>query len=1000
MTKSQVRSTSDTQRVSFDSYNDQANEELQVTNADEPDEEDEYQLLIREETFKHNQHSTSTSSMRPSDLQTTSNMTHNGLLHRLKSLISYDSQSVHQYGAPRTKNIPDDLSTSDEFVFRSNRVEPDWTGAWPTDNGKGADYYNTTSHLNERSLYEISSSSGQHLKFTNNRNHRMPLFNYNKIQQPRSICRSILFILILLLLLVLSVIILVKLLNLVHENEQSGSGINIDHDLDEAQRRQYELEQSTRWLVSSPKCHIPVLEPWHKSIEGYVWYKGPMNCSSVIENYLKEPLEDDKSVSFLKKTLTFVRSNRLYFVKEAIESLRLFGARPACCYKNITRSSDNDYDLEYAEICQPIIEDGIRIDFPLVQVTCQAFNYTNVHAFNVRDTDEELALRRVAASKLDNDNYYNILMVGMDTISRLNGQRQLNRTMNLLADLYETLEFVGYNKVGENTFPNLVPLLTGLSPEQLTKVQCWQPTNYTEESDRGDDFLDNCKYLWNFYQQFGYMTYFSEDWPSASTFNYLKPGFKHEPTTYYGRPLTLARKPLLFPKFKSSGCASCHLDQPIVKVDLENLKHFLEDRKDMPYFAFHWSNCPQHDDLNGASEVDGIVEKFFADIHNITQNDRTFVIFFSDHGYRWNNFVSTRIGHYEASLPMLTIAPPRRFIEQQPKLYERLKRHQSALLTPFDLFKTLIDVRNLGLKKNKVAKKATAPESAISTTSLASSIKTKRNILVSTSSSLMGEDPATTSYPTASTTIRQITIQDGLSYKQSFNVLSMLDEHNSTALDRSCQEAGIPDNYCVCHQFQEVATDTLDVLGAAYYLVYVYFEGKLRNHVHLCHQLELEAIHKAELYNMEPIKVAKSKSGRRRRQLDVSAGSSSTATTVMTTTGSPALEAVEVNRHHLLPNREYNIMFSTKPGGGLFREVVRYYGEQMSKCEAEVERAKKIVDDNWASFDEKRNSVIRMNSVCEFSVHSDSVSRLNLYGDTSICVKSNIELVKICYCRK
>lgn len=841
-------------------------------------------------------------------------------------------------------------------------------------------------------------------------------------QQTTNQC---LLLIIFLALIFASTMFLIKLLSLVPSKPTSSMSLNSLEVTPKTPRLESLGEDhAKRWLVATPKCHIPQLDPWHESIRGYVRHKEPLDCSAVIEETYRKQLEElnekrndsdtkmslaaFRSQQMQTHTLSFVRANKLYFTESAVVEMGVFSENN-CCYRSIERSQDNDDDLEYQEQCQPIQEQGLAVvNCTLIKVECPALNYTNIHTFIMHDNEEEEALKRVAENKLDDEAYYNILMLGVDTISRLNGMRQLNGTLKLLLEQYGTLEFKGYNKVGENTFPNLIPLLTGLKPEQLTQIQCWMATNYTQDNDRGDDYLDNCKYLWNFYQQLGYVTYFSEDWPSASTFNYLKPGFKREPTNYYGRPFTLARDPLLFPKFESIGCASCQLDTPVVQIDLDNLRRFLEGHSGQPYFAFHWINCPQHDDLNGASSVDDVLEQFFADIRNSTKLDRTFVIFFSDHGYRWNNFVSTRIGHYESSLPLLTIAPPDRFIARHPELYERLKLHQSALLTPFDLFKTLVAIRDLGAVKSVANQTTRRPQH-----------ESDSKTTITTTS--------TTHYPTATTSIQQIQVQDGTSFKHNFKSLSLLDHHTPDELDRSCIDAGIPDNYCVCHQFDPVEVGSLDVLGAAYYLVYVHLETRIRNHQQICHLLDLEQVHRAELFDFEQMQSSTSKNKtatkrKSRRQSYRSSTMQSIQTTTKTapTTFQPNYKTVTTPRpadsrvipadkengdetiekkHQYLPKREYNVMFSTKPGGGLFQEIVRFYGDDMDKCKLQVEKARKIIEDDWASHKDRHATVLQMNRVCEFSVLSESIARLNLYKDQSKCVRSNIELKKICYCK-
>ena len=61
---------------------------------------------------------------------------------------------------------------------------------------------------------------------------------------------------------------------------------------------------------------------------------------------------------------------------------------------------------------------------------------------------------------------FNILIIGVYASSRLNFHRQLPKTVKLLNDL-DVTELLGYNKVADETFPNLLSLLTGISKYNL-----------------------------------------------------------------------------------------------------------------------------------------------------------------------------------------------------------------------------------------------------------------------------------------------------------------------------------------------------------------------------------------------------------------------------------------------------------------------------------------------------------------------------------------------------
>lgn len=74
------------------------------------------------------------------------------------------------------------------------------------------------------------------------------------------------------------------------------------------------------------------------------------------------------------------------------------------------------------------------------------------------------------------------------------------------------LELKGYNKMGDNTFPNLMAFLTGQNQTQAY-LKCKPLMPYG---------LDNCSLIWYNFRDAGYVTAYGEDYGSISTFNYMK----------------------------------------------------------------------------------------------------------------------------------------------------------------------------------------------------------------------------------------------------------------------------------------------------------------------------------------------------------------------------------------------------------------------------------------------------------------------------------------------
>jgi hypothetical protein len=83
--------------------------------------------------------------------------------------------------------------------------------------------------------------------------------------------------------------------------------------------------------------------------------------------------------------------------------------------------------------------------------------------------------------------------------------------------------------VGENTFPNFCPLLTGYPEADFRRV-CLA-SDY--------ESMDKCPLIWNRFDEANYLTGLTEDSPYFTAFNYMKTGFVHQPVDFYVRPLFL-----------------------------------------------------------------------------------------------------------------------------------------------------------------------------------------------------------------------------------------------------------------------------------------------------------------------------------------------------------------------------------------------------------------------------------------------------------------------------
>ncbi|KAH8290002.1 hypothetical protein KR018_012490 [Drosophila ironensis] len=271
-----------------------------------------------------------------------------------------------------------------------------------------------------------------------------------------------------------------------------------------------------------------------------------------------------------------------------------------------------------------------------------------------------------------------VFIMGLDSTSRIN----LRRSMPLVYQYVSRpgwYEMQGYNKVGDNTFPNLVAFLTGNSEAGVESV-C---------DLRKPGCLDKLPFIWKRFKVANYTTAFAEDCAQIDTFNYLKPGFQKQPTDYYLRPLISALE-AAFPVTKDYGNAYCvgrHLSFSYVwDFGKQFIERFLGRSS---IFGFLWSNSFTHDSFEAATALDKLFRKYLGTFEDAGLFRRSIVILMSDHGQRFKTLRQAASGYYEERMPMMFIYIPPWFRKMYPHLVKNLKANRNRLTSNYDMHMTL-----------------------------------------------------------------------------------------------------------------------------------------------------------------------------------------------------------------------------------------------------------------------------------------------------------------------
>lgn len=273
-----------------------------------------------------------------------------------------------------------------------------------------------------------------------------------------------------------------------------------------------------------------------------------------------------------------------------------------------------------------------------------------------------------------------VLMIGIDSISRLNFLRAMPKTAQ---HIYDTgwFEMKGYNKMGDNTYPNLMAILTGYN-QTWAYEQCHPYAG-----------LDDCPFVWNDYAAAGFVTGYAEDEPEIGTFNYKKVGFNEAPTDFYGRAGLIAAQRL--PKVMRSSLAICLGDRSAADYVYQYGLDVAQKFKPQGTFGLYWTNSFSHNDLNSPSLMDDRIKFYIEDLERRNLLNDTIVIFFSDHGLRFGPVRKLITGWMEERLPFLFFWLPPWFQDRHPEIVKALQVNKNRLTNPYDLHLTLKHILRL-----------------------------------------------------------------------------------------------------------------------------------------------------------------------------------------------------------------------------------------------------------------------------------------------------------------
>ncbi|KAJ8945450.1 hypothetical protein NQ314_009202 [Rhamnusium bicolor] len=413
--------------------------------------------------------------------------------------------------------------------------------------------------------------------------------------------------------------------------------------------KEFSLDQKylTGFTINTPGCRIPYMDPFDEHIKKFIETPEVPKCNKGIP-------------ALFYSNLTSIVLNY-----SSLPSYNVTVSELKCCYKAFWRvepkNDEHDNKIDYSENCIKFSE-SVNIADEFIQVVC---TYDN--SIKYKDMFSFVPLKDTSAKVTINPRPLNVLMIGLDAVSRLNLHRQMPKTVHFLQEI-EAVELLGYNKVADNTFPNLMPVLTGMTENELTS-SCWPSTKH---------YFDKCHFIWKDYKEKGYVTAYGEDSSWMGLFNYQRRGFQKQPTDYAYN---------YFNRNSEKEIGNCHKmnvyqcegARYVYNDLLDYIKKFsvTMDKNNLPYFAFFWGASLSHDYLNKPRLGDDNYYNFFKSLQDEGHLNNTVLIFMS---------------RMEERLPFVIISLPKWYRIQYQRAYKTLERNVRRLTTPFDLHETLRDL--------------------------------------------------------------------------------------------------------------------------------------------------------------------------------------------------------------------------------------------------------------------------------------------------------------------
>ncbi|CAD5232500.1 unnamed protein product [Bursaphelenchus xylophilus] len=287
---------------------------------------------------------------------------------------------------------------------------------------------------------------------------------------------------------------------------------------------------------------------------------------------------------------------------------------------------------------------------------------------------------------------YSLAILQIDSTSRNAFVRHCPKTLRfMLENGYDFLH--GYTKIGDNSAINTLALLSGkvFEPEIRNLSGYVDKRDFLDEDETLGNFQKLVPFLFNVMKDRGCVTFFNDDigMTNKGLFHYQAfTGFRSVPTDYYYRPYF----EYIYQNFDAS--YSCANGKLLIPFWLRTWKNYLLAYKNYCHFSFNHYSLFTHGDGSNLQFYDKYLYNILKELKESGVLNNAFLLINGDHGQRIHRIRGTYYGRVEERMPLAALSIPQRFKQEHPELYLNLKKNKNRFTSTFDLHETLKDVAN------------------------------------------------------------------------------------------------------------------------------------------------------------------------------------------------------------------------------------------------------------------------------------------------------------------